>query len=177
VLDPFCGTGVVLQEAALMGAELQGTDLEPRMIDFSRENLEWLATNFNLKVDPLLQAADATSHKWQPPLEYVVTETYLGQPLSGQPAAEKLQSIATDCDTIITKFLANLRPQLPESSRLCVAVPAWRTAGGFKHLSLLDRLESLGYNRLKFQHATWQDLIYHREDQIVARELLVLTVK
>ncbi|HLZ15018.1 MAG TPA: DNA methyltransferase, partial [Candidatus Saccharimonadales bacterium] len=44
VLDPFCGTGVVLQEAALMGYSVYGTDLEPRMVDFSAKNLEWLAT-------------------------------------------------------------------------------------------------------------------------------------
>lgn len=42
VLDPFCGTGVVLQEAALMGCKVHGTDVEPKMIDFSRTNMEWL---------------------------------------------------------------------------------------------------------------------------------------
>lgn len=33
ILDPFCGTGVLLQEAALMGYKPYGTDLEQRMID------------------------------------------------------------------------------------------------------------------------------------------------
>ena len=42
VLDPFCGTGVVLQEALLMGYNAYGTDLEPRMTAYSQANLEWL---------------------------------------------------------------------------------------------------------------------------------------
>lgn len=42
-LDPFCGTGVILQEALLMGYAAYGTDLEPRMIDYTRQNLEWLS--------------------------------------------------------------------------------------------------------------------------------------
>lgn len=42
VLDPFCGTGVLLQEALLMGLDAYGTDLEPRMIEYSQANIEWL---------------------------------------------------------------------------------------------------------------------------------------
>jgi hypothetical protein len=45
VLDPFCGTGVVLQETLLMGYDAYGTDLEPRMVDYTRQNLEWLDTH------------------------------------------------------------------------------------------------------------------------------------
>jgi len=43
ILDPFCGTGVILQESLLMGYGAYGTDLEPRMIDYTRENLAWLS--------------------------------------------------------------------------------------------------------------------------------------
>src|SRR5882672_7417641 len=68
VLDPFCGTGVVLQEALLMGYGAYGTDLETRMIDYSQKNLEWLATQHGTPAsplaDPLLEVGDATSHQW-----------------------------------------------------------------------------------------------------------------
>ncbi|HKX73276.1 MAG TPA: hypothetical protein VJM32_04650 [Candidatus Saccharimonadales bacterium] len=178
VLDPFCGTGVVLQEAALMDAIPYGTDLQPRMIDFSRENLAWLKTMYGKpETEPLLVAADATTTLWTGAIPHVVCETYLGQPLSGLPKPEKLQSIITDCNLILTKFLKNLHGQARPGARLLIAVPAWSVGSQFKHLPLLDRLEDLGYNRLRFQYATWDDLIYHRDDQIVARELLVLTVR
>ena len=39
VLDPFCGTGVVLQEALLMGYKAYGTDLSERIVGFARKNL------------------------------------------------------------------------------------------------------------------------------------------
>ena len=42
VLDPFCGTGVSLQESLLMGLDAYGSDLEPRMIAYSQANLDWL---------------------------------------------------------------------------------------------------------------------------------------
>ena len=51
ILDPFCGTGVLLQEALLMGYHPYGTDISDRMVEYSEKNLEWLlkARNNNLK--------------------------------------------------------------------------------------------------------------------------------
>src|SRR6185503_16098722 len=46
ILDPFCGTGVILQEALLMGYSVLGTDIEPRMADYSKRNLRWLYEKF-----------------------------------------------------------------------------------------------------------------------------------
>ena len=178
VLDPFCGTGVVLQEAALMGAHAYGTDISEKMVDYSRHNSQWLAQKYQVAPNTIrIEQGDATTYTWEPPLDHVVCETYLGQPLSGLPKPQKLAEIMRDCNTIIGKFLKNLAPQLKNGTRLVVAVPAWRVGHEFRHLELLDHLEDLGYNRVRFQHARNADLVYHREDQIVARELLVLLRK
>lgn len=178
ILDPFCGTGVVLQEATLMGFGIYGTDLEQRMIDFTAKNLEWLHQTNAAAVtaaNPQLEAADATSHTWNPAPAFVAGETYLGQPFNTFPAPEKLEQVRSACNTIHRKFLQNIAPQLAPGTRLCLAVPAWqRPDGSFLHLSTLDHLEELGYNRLSFKHVETSDLIYARADQIVARELLVL---
>ncbi|MFT4921938.1 MAG: tRNA (guanine10-N2)-dimethyltransferase [Haloarculaceae archaeon] len=39
VLDPMCGTGGILVEAGLVGAQVLGTDTQAKMVDGSRENL------------------------------------------------------------------------------------------------------------------------------------------
>lgn len=177
LLDPFCGTGVVLQEAALMGYGVYGTDLEPRMIEYTGKNLEWLAGR-GTAVTPRLETGDATEHTWQPLPQLVACETYLGRPLSGWPNPEKLQEIIGTCNVIIEKFMRNLAAQIPAGTRCCLAVPAWKSPGGrVWRLSLLDRLDDLGYNRVSFEHAEETELVYSRPDQIVARELLVIIRK
>jgi hypothetical protein len=85
--------------------------------------------------------------------------------------------ISNNCNLIIRKFLQNLRPQLNPQARCCVAVPVWNSPRGFIHLPIVDQLEELGYRRVRFSHVKFGQLIYHRPDQHVARELLVLTVK
>jgi tRNA (guanine10-N2)-dimethyltransferase len=49
VLDPFCGTGTLLIESALMGMETHGSDLSEKMIEGSRANLKHLALNAELR--------------------------------------------------------------------------------------------------------------------------------
>jgi SAM-dependent methyltransferase len=202
VLDPFCGTGVVLQEALLMGYNAYGTDLETRMIDYTGENLDWLDEQFSISpgLTCRFEQGDATTYQWDfsarapgPSALLVASETYLGRPFTEKPSPEILAQTVSEVNLILKKFLRNLRVQLQPGARLCLAVPAWRAqsegprakgpanstlAPGpsalFRHLPLIDSLGDLGYNRISFEHVRDEDLIYYREDQIVARELLVL---
>ena len=177
ILDPFCGTGTVLQEALLAGYDVVGTDLSQKMVDYTTENLSWLQSTFTAPGHPIgrvidIHQADATTHHWpnSENLTAVVCETYLGQPFSAPPAPQKLAEVVGNCNHIITGFLTNIRPQLAPNTPLCIAVPAWYDASGWAtHLPLIKNLQKLGYRQLNRT-----PLIYRRPDQIVARELLVL---
>ena len=169
VLDPFCGTGVLMQEALLMNFNIYGTDIEPRMIEYTEKNLKWLFGPNKYK----LEAGDATTHKWAG-FDVVACETFLGKPLTSLPPRHVLEPIIKECDEIHDKFLTNIAGQMQSGTRLCLAVPAWKSESGFLHLKTLDHLSSLGYNRGSFVHVGTENLVYHRPDQIVARELVVL---
>ncbi len=216
MLDPFCGTGVVLQEALLMGYSAYGTDISEKMVDYSTKNLDWLTQRVIPDSDPesnqkgiafsdtndwipgqarddtpvwKMEVGDATTHQWnlskfQIPNSkfYIVCETYLGKPLTSLPHPAELEKIMDEANTIAEGFLKNLAPQIKPGTRLCLALPAWflhdqrptNNNSRFQHLKVLDHLEDLGYNRLDLVHAKKEDLIYHREDQVVARELTIL---
>ena len=180
VLDPFCGTGVVLQEALLMGYSAYGTDLEPRMIAYSEANLDWLASKFKIP-DSTLEVGDATNHQWQiskfqtPNSKVVVAcETYLGRPFTERPSSAILAQTISEVNLILKRFLQNIQPQLPQGSRLCLAVPCWFDGREQKHLPFLEHISGMGFERVAFQRASNKDLIYHREGQIVGRELETL---
>jgi tRNA G10 N-methylase Trm11 len=169
----------VLQEAALMGFGISGSDLEPRMVEYTDTNLQWLLRqpgNQNAYHDYQLKVADAARDDF-PAMKFIATETYLGRPFSALPNPAVLQEVMRDVDTIHRKFLKNVRQQVKPGLRLCIAVPAWKTPHGFKHLPTLDSLEEIGYTRISFVHTANGALVYHRPEQIVARELVVLTKK
>lgn len=170
LLDPFCGTGVILQEAALLGLKIYGSDLEPRMIDYTRENLSWIDDRLS---NTPLEVGDATSHVWSEKIDCIATETFLGRPFSKEPTQNQLMEEMHVTENIIVGFLKNIKPQIAKGTRFCLAIPAWkRTDGTYRKLSI--DFENIGYKIPEFKNTNSFDLVYHREDQIVARQLIVL---
>ena len=175
LLDPFCGTGVVSQEAALMGMQVYGTDLNPQMVDYTKTNLDWLQQTHHIDFDYKLSAGDATNFNWQTwakpnQINLIATETYLGRPYTTVPPMDQLKENINDCNTIIGKFLENISGQLDKGTGLCIGVPCWFVHDKAHHLALTHNLAQFGFiDTMPNRH-----LIYHRQEQIVGRELLVL---
>ncbi len=211
LLDPFCGTGVVLQEAALIGYVPYGTDVSERMVEYSRKNLEWLQTVTPVALCPgsrrsgpssrasrvacsaaasappqtkatdatfAVAQGDATNFQWTSPIDAVACEGYLGQPMSLPPAEIKLKQEKQECGSIVLGFLKNLSGQIESDTPVVIAVPAWlRPNGEYERLNLLDEIKNLGYNVKSFRNLGQKDLLYHRDQQVVAREIIVLRKK
>ena len=167
VLDPFCGTGVVLQEALLMGYRAYGTDISERMIEHSEKNLEYFKFD-NYKVE----VGDATTFRWEQPIDAVACEGYLGKPMSVAPAEIKLKTEKQECGAIVLGSLKNLAEQIKPGTPVVIAVPAWlRPDGTYSRLDVLDEIEGMGYN---VNNKTREGLLYHRKDQVVARDIIIL---
>ena len=214
ILDPFCGTGVVLQEALLMGYCAYGTDINERMIEYSKRNLEWLMKSEIIqsegirslarrgrapaahgdrplgrgrpsvdgpagrgpKVDNFqISIGDATSFQWVQPINAVACEGYLGKPFSRIPSEVELKGQKQECGSIILGFLKNICTQIDKNTPITIAVPAWlREDGSYSRLDILDEIDKLGYN---VDNKSREGLLYHREDQVVARDILILRKK
>lgn len=193
LLDPFCGTGVLLQEAILHGFRPYGTDLEPRMIEYTTKNLQFLSQNLptfsSLRADldpssnsaklvfptPKLEAGDAVTHRWIPSPDAIACETYLGPPMSSPPADIKLKNVKQQCGAIISDFLKNLHSQIKSGTPVVLAIPAWlRPDNTYSRLNLLDNLDKNTYNVVEYKNLRQSDLLYYRPGQIVAREIIVL---
>ena len=189
VLDPFCGTGVVLQEAAIMGYVPYGTDLNERMVEYSKKNLSWLFNERNQKrfkilpdliqkKDQIIEAVsvgDATNFTWEGEIDAVAFEGYLGAPMSKPPVDIKFKTEKAKCKEIAMGFLKNITPQIKSGTPVVMALPAWlRENGKYAGLNILDEIQEMGYNFEKFQDLSQSDLLYYREGQIVAREIIVI---
>ncbi len=177
ILDPFCGTGVILQEALLMDLCAVGTDIDKRMVEYSTQNIEWLRKKYPELRESKIELGDATSFKWSEKIDFVVTEAYLGRPFFQIPGIGLIEKEKTFVNDILTKFLENIYNQISAGTKLCIAVPAWRFNNGFVHLPILDQLEEIGYNPMSFKNIGTDDLVYFRPNQAVARQIILLIRK
>jgi tRNA (guanine10-N2)-dimethyltransferase len=157
VYDPFCGTGIILQEALLMGRPAAGSDLSDKMAQATKTNLRWLQQQVDHPLpDWTVAQADATSVK-VPVGSSIVSEGYLG--FSKQESG---------LDELYREFLINMQ-QLASGSRLAICVPIWSN----DTLGVVDQLPDLGYTVKRFA-AYSGDLVYRRPDQSVGRKILAL---
>lgn len=170
VLDPFCGTGVVLQEALLMGYVAYGTDLSERMVEYSEKNLK----HFGFE-GYMVEVGDATSFRWSQPIDAVACEGYLGKPFSRIPTHMELKEQKIECKSIVLGFLKNILFQIESDTPVTIAVPAWlRENGIYERMDILDDIDDMGYN---VNNKSREGLLYHRENQVVARDIIILRKK
>ena len=108
VLDPFCGTGSVMVEAALVGCRTLGFDVQRRMILGCRKNLK----HFGLESEGLV-IADARRLPLTR-IDHLVTDPPYGRSATTLKSTTKL---------IVEGVLGSARSLLGEGQRICIASP------------------------------------------------------
>lgn len=173
VADPFCGTGVVLQEALLLGRRAAGSDRAPEMAEAARQNLQWLAQRH--PDIPAWAVAEADAVQWQPPAGCaIVTEGYLGPNFSRLPRPDELAAARRELNGFYRRVLDAWARRLPAGAELAICLPSWRIAKGWSDLPVIDELPDLGYTFKSLAHADTRNLRYARPDQIVGRRILLI---
>jgi len=181
ILDPFCGSGTILQEAAVMGYQnLTGSDISPSAIKATTENLKWLESGRSFKF-PKLDTADARKLSQTFPLKFfdaIITEPYLGPPLQGHETSERIKQIIDELSALYQESFLELAKIIKPSVRAVIVLPV---IGG-QRLPILERLAELGWqidNQFidLYDDKKRQSFIYGREGQLVEREIVVLNFK
>jgi tRNA G10 N-methylase Trm11 len=173
VVDPFCGTGVILQEALLLGAKAWGSDAAVEMVEASRKNLTWLQLAVNSAL-PIwsVREADARDVRLVPD-SAVVSEGYLGPNLTRSPTPAEVAVMKRELLGLYVASLENWASQLAGGAHVSLCVPAWRVGRAWSYLGLVDELPRLGYTLRSFAYVR-SPMLYARDDQTVGRQLLLL---
>lgn len=179
VYDPFCGTGVVLQEALLMGRCAGGSDIDQELVAATKQNLTWLRQQLPDQKLPVWTVTTADAQSVTLPSEpiAVVSEGYLGPNQSKRVDAKLVTKLKQDMEELVIKSLANWAAQIPTNTNIALTIPLWQSSSGSIGLDILDRLPDLGYTLKDFKHVDSTKLIYRRPDQFVGRQLLLLRKK
>jgi len=125
LLDPFCGTGTTIIEAALIGVRAIGIDVQRRMADGATRNLK----HFGLAAEAVI-IADAR----RLPL------TRVSCIVTDPPYGKSATTLKSNTKAIVEGVLTSARELLGKGQRICIASPktigiqAIGTALGYRHL-------------------------------------------
>lgn len=171
LLDPFVGSGTILMEAALLGCtNLIGSDISEKAIEDTRKNLNWLSSLSSFSSIALhISPAQTINQLIKEPVDAVVTETYLGKPKTKPLSETEFDQIKKELMEIYEPSFETIKRLLKKDGVMIVAVPAFKVGNEYKRLNLESFFKKIGFT-------VSQTFLYHRENQIVAREIFVLEV-
>jgi tRNA G10 N-methylase Trm11 len=177
ILDPFCGSGTILQEATLMNYEnLIGFDKSDRAVNDTKNNLSWLAEKYQLDLSKIeIEQSDVNnlSNKFKPKtIDHIITEPYLGPPLKGNEGDKQIDLIIEELENIYLQAFANFKEILKMKGKAIIVFPIFKIRNNYKKLVILNEIEELGFKILNKE-----DLIYSRPKQFVWREIIIFKKK
>lgn len=195
ILDPFCGSGTILTEAALMGyGHLVGSDISAKAMEDTKRNIEWIVKNYELKTLPTgrqvtnyelinKKAEEISRYIGSNSIDAVVTEPYLGP----QRGKFDFKKVKTELENLYSKSLAEFYKVLKPGGRV---VMVWPVFNLMNHELRIMNQEFLNIKTEKFKIinpvpeilrenkfiklTNRNTIVYGRQGQKVWREIVVL---
>ncbi len=173
LLDPFCGSGTVLNSALERGCrDLLGCDLSEKAVLNAQKNADWLIGKLKIKDQKLkIFVSDARKLSTKLPagsIKAIVTEPFLGQPIKGNEKEGTIKKIAAEVEELYSAAAGEFKKVLQAGGRVVLVVPQWHVAGKIYKFDIATIIKQAGFRRLDSN-----DLIYGRPEQKVWRQIVI----
>ena len=191
VLDPFCGSGGIVMETLLMGFHAVGSDINPKMVEDTKENILWLRTHYNIhkKQNCIVFKHDATQRFPKAKKQGIIaTEGYLGEPMGHYPSEEEIQRNFREIKTLYTSFFKNLF-HMYDKITVAICIPNYINSKGNQirePKDLIQQIKTLGFQQIPLisknvnsqlnilkKGDSLYNYLYKRPDQVVGRRVCV----
>jgi tRNA G10 N-methylase Trm11 len=189
ILDPFCGSGTILQESLILSYKnIIGSDISKRAIENAKKNLTWL---LRPKQDsqPALINTDVRclSRRFKPKsINAIITEPYLGPPTIASEAwgagppfkrrepASKIKRIIRELELLYLDSFKQFKKVLKPRARIVIIFPVISC----QKLEILKNIFTLGFLQDQkfinlYNNARRQSFLYSRAGQRVKREIFI----
>lgn len=204
MLDPFCGSGTILQEAILLGYKnLLGSDKEEKAVSDTKQNLDWLFKNYLNKVchpDPDVASGEGSRPKIkQAPVENlsdyyspnsidaIITEPFLGNPGVRFFNEDKLKKEIGFLEELYFQSFKEFKKILKPNGVVVIVFPVFNFFNKTHYLTLARILKMGFFPALPIEEKVVSDLklnitprtsvIFSRPDQTIWREIFVFDRK
>lgn len=188
ILDPFCGSGTILMEAALAtkSEHIIGSDIEEKQVHDSIKNIDWLIKEKILHRDEQARFKIFTSdvkqlniHLPAKSIDCVVSEGWLGPALHGHEDIREVQNNAEKISNLWQKALTHIKPLLKKEARMVIIIPSFKVGKEIVSPSVTQEFSNLGFTSInpiaEFNAQTI--LYYERAGQHLRRNIFILENK
>jgi len=158
LLDPFCGSGTIIQETVALGIKkVTGADISFRAVSDTEKNLDWFFRNFphyklssyNIK---LIQTDVSVISQKIPEnsIDTIVTEPFLSPPIYQKPDIKLISQLQIQLADLYLKAFQEFHKLLKPKSSVIMIFPTFTTYDRIYFLEIVPKILNLGFSQMKF---------------------------
>jgi tRNA G10 N-methylase Trm11 len=146
VLDPFCGTGTLLMEAAILGMKCIGVDIDGDQVQGARSNMKWLSKDLGEKLDFDIFIGDSRklSSHIKKQVDAVAFEPVLGPIYKKPPLRDEAEKTIKKLTILYNQVLKETFEILRPDGRVAMTIPVINTEGESISVKFSDLIKGTG---------------------------------
>lgn len=176
IIDPFCGSGTMIQEAMFLGhTDITGTDNSDKALKDTKKNLEWLQEHHETGIKPRILKADVTTLSKtfvENTFSAIITEPFMGANLQSRPSLQLIEQTQTELKSLylsaLTEFIKVLRPE----GVIVMILPVFHLNRQFLSLDILTAAEELGLKQVALSDEKRKTIVIGNRYDFVLREVV-----
>ena len=127
LLDPFCGYGIILQEAILQDINVVGIDLDKQSVESAEKNLMFIEKNYKTKANYRVIEGDSRHlSSLVEEADGIATEPYLGPYLKKIPSLKEAQKTMKELECLYRQVLKEAKKVV--KGKIAIIVPRFQTS-------------------------------------------------
>lgn len=168
LVDPFCGIGVIIQEAILKGINCFGVDKDRYAITGAKKNIDWLSQNFKLSGKARFHIGDSANMP-EVKIDGVATEPALGDLVKKKLFDKVAPRYIQDFEKMIIPILRRLKELKTPEAKIVLTMPCIRQFS--VSMTRICNFTGLKVSQLDDIQMPIKEF---REKQYIGREIVVL---
>jgi tRNA (guanine10-N2)-dimethyltransferase len=193
VLDPFCGTGTLLMEAAMLDMKCIGMDIDGDQVQGTKANLRWFGRDIGQRVhfDVFRGDARKLTEYISKQVDAVAFEPSLGPVSKKKPTQREAEETIKELTQLYREALTQIAQILRPDGRVAMTIPVIISKSGPVTMDIREMIEGTGLGVFKMlprdmikSLSNTEERMYITPDrevlperkmgQIVQRQLIVL---
>lgn len=182
IWDPFCGSGTLLMEAAVLGFDFLASDIDPRAVIDTENNIKWLLgegqitenTYYSAFQFDILKPDQGIVNKLKhTDIDAIVCEPYMGPPQTKILSVEYANKLLEDVKRLYRKLFELIDEKLQKRGiKVVMILPSYKTDKGWKTFGIRE----LVGKRWDVKNTTLvqEDLKWMRKNSIITRNIFIL---
>lgn len=176
LLDAFCGSGTVLQEAAILGyTHIYGRDVSEKAVTDSKENTKWLLSEI-----PEIQAVidikkcdvKNLSQDLKTNVSAVVSEPYLGPTLHREQERYEFEKVKQELEKLYLSAFAEFKKILNLNGVVVFILPVFQRNRQKVYMDILSKIEKLGFKKISLDQNSRGSITVGNKYDFVLREIV-----